>query len=96
MPQGPAPEGPARAAAGFAGLPSKNDDGEWLAVIEASQGSANKLKYDIERGVFKAPANEVVRGALDLEFAINESAQDLLNPRGVNAIRNFPGCGDIT
>jgi inorganic pyrophosphatase len=34
-------------------LPSRNDDGEWLAVIEACQRSANKLKYDPQRGVFE-------------------------------------------
>jgi len=43
--------------------------------------------------VFKAPANEVVRGALDLEYNIDDAAQDTLNPRGVNAIRRFPGRG---
>jgi inorganic pyrophosphatase len=41
-----------RAGPAFADLPSKNGDGDWLAVIEAAQGSANKLKYDVERGVF--------------------------------------------
>jgi len=48
---------------------------------------------DSERGVFKAPANEIVRGALDLRFDINENTQDVMNPRGVNAIRKFPGRG---
>ncbi len=52
-------------------------------------------RTDVERGVFKAPANEVVRGALDLEYAVDEATQDLLNPRGVNAIRNFPGRGTL-
>jgi phage tail sheath protein FI len=50
-------------------------------------------RTDTERGVFKAPANETLRGALDLEFDINDETQDLLNPRGVNAIRRFPGRG---
>ena len=44
-------------------------------------------RTDAERGVFKAPANEVVDGALDVEFEITESMQDVLNPRAVNAIR---------
>jgi phage tail sheath protein FI len=48
---------------------------------------------DNTRGVFKAPANEVVAGALDLEFDIDQGAQEVLNPRGVNAIRRFPGRG---
>jgi phage tail sheath protein FI len=46
-----------------------------------------------ESGVFKAPANEVVRGAYNLAFEINERTQDALNPQGVNAIRAFPGRG---
>jgi phage tail sheath protein FI len=50
-------------------------------------------RTDVERGVFKAPANEVVRGALDLEYNVDDGLQDLLNPRGVNAIRRFPGRG---
>lgn len=50
-------------------------------------------RSDQERGVHKAPANEVVRGALALEFQITKGEQDLLNPRGVNVIRQFPGRG---
>ncbi|TEB15315.1 Phage tail sheath protein [Pelotomaculum sp. FP] len=50
-------------------------------------------RSDTERGVHKAPANEVVRGAVDLEFAITKGEQDVLNPRGVNCIRAFPGRG---
>ncbi len=48
---------------------------------------------DETRGVFKAPANEVVAGALDLEFDINDSMQGLLNPNSVNVLRRFPGRG---
>jgi phage tail sheath protein FI len=43
--------------------------------------------------VFKAPANEILRGALALEYDINDEMQDNLNPKGVNVIRNFPGRG---
>jgi hypothetical protein len=50
-------------------------------------------RSDTERGVFKAPANEIVRGALDLEQEINDEVQDTLNPKGVNVIRSFPGRG---
>ena len=50
-------------------------------------------RTDTERGVFKAPANEVVRGALDVFFDIDSNTHDVLNPRGVNAIRRFPGRG---
>ena len=50
-------------------------------------------KTDVERGVFKAPANEVVVGARSVEFQITKREQDLLNPRGVNCLRVFPGRG---
>lgn len=50
-------------------------------------------RVDEERGLWKAPANEVVLGARGLDKAINEEAQTLLNPRGVNCIRMLPGRG---
>ncbi len=50
-------------------------------------------RTDSERGVFKAPANETVRGALALAADINDRAQGDLNPKGVNVIRSFPGRG---
>ncbi len=50
-------------------------------------------RVDRERGVWKAPANETVRGAVDLEYRIDDRQQDLLNPRGVNLIRQFSGRG---
>ncbi len=50
-------------------------------------------RTDNTRGVFKAPANEVVRGAIDLEYEIDHGTQENLNPKGVNVIRRFPGRG---
>jgi phage tail sheath protein FI len=50
-------------------------------------------RSDTERGVFKAPANEIVRGALALEYEIKDETQDDLNPKGVNVVRSFPGRG---
>jgi phage tail sheath protein FI len=50
-------------------------------------------RSDTERGVHKAPANEVIRGAMGLEKQITKSEQDILNPIGVNCIRTFPGRG---
>jgi hypothetical protein len=48
-------------------------------------------RVDQERGVHKAPANEVVRGALGLEYYASKNEQDLLNPEGINVIRNLNG-----
>jgi phage tail sheath protein FI len=59
-------------------------------------------RTDVERGVHKAPANEVVRGIVTidinatrkpLEFPFGKRAQDFLNPRGVNVIRDFRDSG---
>ena len=50
-------------------------------------------RLDSERGVHKAPANEAVRGAVGLEYVMDDIQQDALNPRGVNAIRSFPERG---
>jgi hypothetical protein len=50
-------------------------------------------RNDTERGVHKAPANEVVRGALRFETDINFAQQEVLNPLGINCLRFFPGRG---
>jgi phage tail sheath protein FI len=69
-----------------------------------SQGHVTGIyaRVDVERGVHKAPANEVVRGILTrdlagnkkpLEFTLSKRDQDILNPRGVNVIRDFRSDG---
>jgi phage tail sheath protein FI len=50
-------------------------------------------RTDAEQGVHKAPANAPVRGAVGLEVPVTKADQDMLNPKGVNAIRSFPGRG---
>jgi hypothetical protein len=50
-------------------------------------------RSDTERGVHKAPANEIVRGAQELQLNITKEEQEGLNPVGVNVIRSFPGRG---
>jgi len=50
-------------------------------------------RSDGERGVHKAPANEIVRGALGLRYTITKGEQDLLNPKGINCIRAFKDRG---
>ncbi|MGW3284514.1 phage tail sheath subtilisin-like domain-containing protein [Streptomyces sp. NPDC001002] len=76
----------------------------WIKSFDPSSGQSRLIppsghvagiwaRNDSERGVHKAPANEVVRGAVDLEMQITRGEQDLLNPIGVNCIRSFPGRG---
>ena len=50
-------------------------------------------RNDIERGVYKAPANEVVRLALGFETLLNKGQQEVLNPDGINCFRYFEGRG---
>lgn len=76
----------------------------WVKAFDPATGQSRLIppsghvagiwaRNDSERGVHKAPANEVVRGAVDLELQITRGEQDLLNPIGVNCIRAFPGRG---
>ena len=51
-------------------------------------------RTDIQRGVWKAPANEVVLGALRFERDITHGEQEVLNPQGVNCLRFFYGRGN--
>lgn len=50
-------------------------------------------RSDTSRGVHKAPANETVRACVGLDCQFNKGEQDILNPKGVNLIRTFPGQG---
>ncbi|WP_275560167.1 phage tail sheath C-terminal domain-containing protein [Streptomyces sp. 5-6(2022)] len=53
-------------------------------------------RVDVERGVHKAPANAVIRGIRltdGIAQDITKRHQDVLNPKGINALRFFPGLG---
>jgi phage tail sheath protein FI len=72
----------------------------WLRVPPAGRGAPVLVppsghicgimaRSDTTRGVHKAPANEIVHGALGLEQAIGNTEQGLLNLQGINVIRVF-------
>lgn len=76
----------------------------WITVLDPSVGynvafppsghmAGVWSRNDDTRGVFKAPANEVIQGAVGLELNATRGETDLLNPMGVNAIKSFPGRG---
>lgn len=65
-------------------------DGQ-LVVAPSGHIAGVYARVDSERGVFKAPANEGIRGALDVEYRLTQSDQNGLNPKGVNVIRSFNG-----
>lgn len=51
------------------------------------------VRNDVNRGVYKAPANEVVNLAIGLEQTLSKEQQDILNPEGINCFRFFEGRG---
>jgi phage tail sheath protein FI len=67
--------------------------GRNIMVPPSGHAAGIWARTDEARGVHKAPANEVVRGAIALETAITKAEHDMLNPIGVNCLRSFPGRG---
>jgi Bacteriophage tail sheath protein len=76
----------------------------WIKVFDPPSGQAKFVppsghvagiwaRNDDTRGVHKAPANEVVRGAITLALNLTKAEHDQLNPVGINCIRAFPGRG---
>lgn len=50
-------------------------------------------RTDMQSGIHKPPANEVLQGVLDLELQLNDSHLAKLNALGINALRAFPARG---
>ncbi len=76
----------------------------WITVRDALSGDLVNVapsghvagiyaRTDATRGVHKAPANEIVRGALNVTRRLTRDEQGILNPVGVNVIRLFTGEG---
>jgi uncharacterized protein len=63
--------------------------GEIVDVPPSGHMAGIWARTDAIRGVHKAPANETVRGALDLSQGLTSAEQGVLNQAGVNAIRYF-------
>jgi phage tail sheath protein FI len=67
--------------------------GEPVATPPSGHIAGVWARTDTMRGVHKAPANEPVRGVVDLSYRVTRSEQEVLNPAGVNCIRYFPAEG---
>lgn len=74
----------------------------WIQVFDPSSGgniyvppsghiAGIYARVDGQRGVYKAPGNETILGALDLKYNLSRAKQDLLNPDGINCIRKLNG-----
>lgn len=69
--------------------------GDDLAIPPSGHMAGIYARVDIERGVHKAPANEVVRSITGYEVTINKETQDILNPSptNINVFRDFRADG---
>jgi phage tail sheath protein FI len=77
----------------------------WVRVLDPLAPGSTRLvppsghlagvyaRTDLARGVHKAPANEELLWAEDLPLIIDDRTQAVLNPRGIDALRAFPGRG---
>jgi uncharacterized protein len=76
----------------------------WVRIMDPLTGVENiyppsgfvagiYARNDVDRAVWKAPANEVVRLAIGFEKQISKAQQEVLNPEGVNCFRFFEGRG---
>jgi phage tail sheath protein FI len=68
--------------------PATNDN---IVVPPAGHVAGVYARVDGLRGVHKAPANEVIRGALGVETLVSKAGQAGLNPDDINVIRKFDG-----
>jgi phage tail sheath protein FI len=75
----------------------------WLSIADPQSSTGDSLlvppsgfmagiyaRVDQQRGVHKAPANEMVTGALGLERTLPETDMGQLNIAGIDVIRTFP------
>ncbi|ETX07721.1 MAG: hypothetical protein ETSY2_09610 [Candidatus Entotheonella gemina] len=65
--------------------------GARVAIPPSGHLAGIYARSDAQRGVHKAPANEIVLGALGVKYRVSKILQGDLNPRGVNCIRDFNG-----
>lgn len=76
----------------------------WVQVVDGPASSGGFVppcghvagvyaRSDQRVGVHKAPANDVLKGVLNLETNLSNAQQGMLNPEGVNCLRAFPGRG---
>lgn len=73
--------------------PRPGKEKEFLVVPPSGHVAGVWSRVSTERGVHKAPANEILRGVTDLETHLSAIEHGVLNEVGINAIRAFPGEG---
>ena len=73
--------------------PLPDEDRDVVLVPPCGHIAGIYARSDAEIGVHKAPANEIVEGAMDLEVHLTDEDQSELNKVGVNCLRSFPRRG---
>jgi hypothetical protein len=71
--------------------PSSLTGNDTLLVPPSGHLAGIYARSDAERGVHKAPANELIRGGIDLERIVDDAEQGELNVEGIDVLRIFPG-----
>jgi hypothetical protein len=66
-----------------------SERGELVNAPPSGHMAGIYARTDSTRGVHKAPANEIVRGALNVTYRVTKEEQGKLNQVGVNCIRFF-------
>ncbi|MET0647224.1 MAG: phage tail sheath C-terminal domain-containing protein [Pyrinomonadaceae bacterium] len=67
--------------------------GRDLLVPPSGHVAGVYARVENREGVGRAPANEPLDGVVEFEFCLTDSQQAVLNPKGVNCLRSFPGRG---
>ncbi|MEO1427824.1 MAG: phage tail sheath C-terminal domain-containing protein [Cyanobacteria bacterium J06632_19] len=70
-------------------VPNPRNGGRPIAVPPCGHMMGVWCRTDESRGIFKAPANDTPKGIVGLAYDTNMREQELLNPLGINCIRNF-------
>ncbi|HVF50277.1 MAG TPA: phage tail sheath C-terminal domain-containing protein [Pyrinomonadaceae bacterium] len=68
-------------------------DGRDLFIPPSGHVAGIYARTETASGIGRAPANEVLQGVVEFEFCLTDAEQAMLNPRGVNCLRSFPGRG---
>jgi hypothetical protein len=74
--------------------PERDDIPKELALPPSGFVTGIYARTDVQRGVYKAPANETVTGAIRFQSEINFATQEVLNPLGINCLRSLPNRGN--
>lgn len=77
--------------------PHPSLSGQTLTCVPCGAVAGVIARTDINRGVWKAPAGleAGVSGTTGLAVALDDAANGVLNPAGVNCLRAFPGKGTV-